>query len=529
MNRLASSSRRLWVGLLLLLAIASWSIAARADTSPVPPSASTSASIQPYLDRVSDRITEFTLDNGLQFVVLKDNDAPIVSFVTYADVGAVDEEAGKTGAAHFLEHLAFKGTERIGTTDRTAERTAIARLDALRDQLEAARADGKTDETIAGLQGQFAAAQQDADRAIDQNAYGRIIRIEGGLGLNAATSPDYTVYFCSLPANKLELWMSLESERFLEPVFREFYKEQQVILEERRQRTDDSPIGTLIESFLARAFAVHPYGRPTIGFAEDIRNLRREDIREFFARHYVPSKLTIAIAGDVDPVEVRHLAETYFGRFPARSALADAIPEEPRQQELREFELGLPSQPLYLEGYHRPALTHPDEPVYEILADLLGSGRTSRLYKSLVVEQQVALSVQTDNAFPGNRYPSLMLFYGASAPGRTLDELEAALTAELDLLKTEPVAAEELARVKTQVRASLLRSLDSPAGMARQLAEYQAKTGDWRNLFARVEQLAAVTPEDVQRIARATFVPENRTVGRLLSVDAPDAERPAES
>ncbi len=488
------------------------SVPARADTGI---DTAESQSIQPYLDRVIQRIKEFRLDNGMKFIVLEDRQAPVISFVTYADVGGADEPDGQTGVAHFLEHLAFKGTPRIGTTNYEAEKKLLDELDILFDKIQIAKAVG-TQEQLARLEGEFERKLVEASQYVKQNELGRIVETAGGVGLNAATSSDYTAYFYSFPANKLELWMSLESERFLDPVFREFYKEKEVILEERRLRTDNSPIGKMIENFLGTAFSKHPYKRPTIGYEEDIRNLTRQDVRDFFAAYYVPSKLTIAIVGDADPAEVERLAKIYFGRYPQKPEPNNYIPAEPLQEKTKEVTLKLNTQPWYLEGYHRPDLEHPDNAVYQIISGILSDGRTSRLYQSLVEEQQIALAAEGFSGFPGEKHPNLVLFYALTAPGHTVDEVEVALVREIERLKTELVAEEELERVKTQARASLLRTLDSNMGMARLLAEYEAKTGSWRNLFKELEKIAAVTAEDVQRVAKATFVPENRTVGRLL-------------
>ena len=338
----------------------------------------------------------------------------------------------------------------------------------------------------------------------------------GGVGLNANTSVEATRYFYSFPANKLELWMSLESERFLEPVFREFYKEKDVILEERRLRVDNSPIGTMVEALLDKAYTVHPYKRPTIGYDRDIRNLTRLDVQKFFDAYYVPSNITIALVGDVNPKQVKQLAQTYFGRFKAKPSPPKLKAVEPNQTEVKEVELKLPSQPWYLEAYHRPALTHPDSVIYDVIGSLLSDGRTSRLYKSLVEKQQVALNAQGFSGFPGNKYPNLMLFYALTAPNRTVDELATGLRTEIEKLKTEPVSTTELERVKTQARAGVLRSLDSNSGMAQLLLEYEVKTGSWRNLFKELERLRGITAADVQRVANTTFKPENRTIGRLL-------------
>ena len=475
-----------------------------------------SSQIQPYLERVKERIIEYELDNGMKFIILPEKEAPVISFVTYADVGGANEEQRKTGAAHFLEHLAFKGTTEIGTTNYQQEKALLNRLDQVHNQLETAQEKGNS-EAVKQLKTKFETLQKQASQYVKQNEYGKIVQTEVGVGLNAATSADYTVYFYSFPANKLELWMSLESERFLDPVFREFYKEQQVILEERRLRTDNSPVGKMIEEFLGTAFTTHPYQRPVIGYEADIRNLNRSDIREFFETYYVPENLTTAIVGDVDPEEVKALAEVYFGRFSRQETPPKVTEIEPSQTETREVNLTLNSQPWYFEGYHRPAITDKDHVVYEVISTLLSNGRTSRLYRNLVEEKQVALSARGISSFPGNKFPNLVLFYALTAPNASLEQVSDALTLEIERLKNERVSDEELERVKTQIQASLLRNLDSNKGMARRLAEYEGKTGSWENLFTELEAVAAVTPDDIQRVARSTFTEENRTIGRILS------------
>ncbi|BFM40089.1 pitrilysin family protein [Synechocystis sp. LKSZ1] len=497
------------VGLWFCLACPPWALAA-------PPS----LTYAPYLQQVQDQITEFSLENGLKVIVLENHAAPVVSFFTYADVGGVDEPEGKTGVAHFLEHLAFKGTRRIGTQDYAAERKLLDQLDQLALQIRAARLQGEKPNPA--LQKQFEQVQAEAEKYVKPNEFSQIIQMAGGVGLNAATSADATMYFYSLPANKLELWMSLESERFLEPVFRGFYQEQQVILEERRMRTENNPMGRMVEAFLDQAFVKHPYKRPVIGYDADIRNLSRQDVTDFFEAYYGPANLTLVIVGDVDPQQVKTLAQRYFGRFPARPQPPTLTVVEPPQQQTRTITLRLPSQPWYLEGYHRPAMSHPDNAVYEVIATLMSDGRTSRLYQALVQDQQVALTAQGFNGFPGDKYPNLMLFYAQSTPNTDLTTLAQALGQEIERLKQEPVTPEELERVKNQLQADLLRSLDSNQGMARLLAEYEVKTGDWRNLFQQLEAVAAVTPADIQRVARQTFTPENRTIGRILPADTPN-------
>ncbi len=471
--------------------------------------------LQPHLERVERQVTEFTLANGLKFVVLERHQAPVVSFMLYANVGAVDEADGKTGVAHYLEHLAFKGTQRIGTRDFQAEREILDRQDRVFDEILAAEGVGSQGEA-AELRERLEVLRREGAAYVVQNEYGQIIDQAGGVGLNATTSADATRYFYSLPSNKLELWMSLESERFLEPVFREFYEEKEVILEERRMRVDNSPIGRLVEVFLETAFEQHPYRRPVIGYADDLYGATRRDIKEFFEAYYGPSNLVAVVVGDVNPRQVQRLARTYFGRFPAQASPSPVTFTEPPQTAPRSFTLSLPSQPWYLEGYHRPSLTHPDHAIYGMIEALLTQGRTARLYQSLVEGQRLALNVGSLNGFPGDKYDNLIGFYALTAPGVAPEAIAEPLHQALTQLQTEPVPEEDLMRVKTQARATLLRQLASNSGMASLLAAYEAKTGSWRNVFTELAAIEQVTAADVQRVAQTTFRPENRTVGLLV-------------
>ncbi|MEO0537290.1 MAG: pitrilysin family protein [Cyanobacteria bacterium P01_A01_bin.123] len=495
----------------LLWGLAGPSIALAQQTDELP-----GTSIQPYLDRVAEQVTEFTLDNGMKFIVLERHQAPVVSFMLYANVGAVNEEDGKTGLAHYLEHLAFKGTTEIGTTDYAAEKQVLDQMDQVFDEILAAQAAGDM-ATAEQLQQSLSELQQVAASYVEQNKFGQIIEQTGGVGLNATTGADATRYFYSLPSNKLELWMSLESDRFLDPVFREFYEEKDVILEERRMRVDNSPIGMMVEKFLENAFDDHPYSRPVIGYQEDLYVATRADVQRFFDTYYGPKNLIATVVGDVDPAQVQEMAEVYFGRFEPKAEPPTIEIGAVQQNEPRSFTLELPTEPWYLEGYHRPSLQAPDHVVYGIIESLLVGGRTSRLYKSLVDEQQIALDVGSINGFPGDKYANMLLLYGITAPGLTVEDVAESMEAELTRLKTEPVQPEELNRVKTQARASLLRSLDSNSGMAALLAAYEAKTASWRNVFEELQAIEAVTAEDVQRVAETTFQPNNRTVGKLLS------------
>jgi len=464
------------------------------------------------------RMTEFTLDNGLKFLVLERHEAPVVSFHTYADVGSVDELKGITGLAHLFEHMAFKGTKAIGTKNYRAEAKAMAKMDEAfvamkEEQRKGERADkAKLEE----LKKQFEEAQKEAQEYLVHDEFEEAYSRSGAAGFNAYTSWDATQYIVSLPSNKMELWTSLESDRFANPVVREFYKEKDVVMEERRMG-ENSPQNRLLEEFLAICYKAHPYGEPVVGHMSDLKTMTRAEAEAFFEKYYGPSNLTIAIVGDVNPQEVKKLAEKYFGPIPSGPKPEPVETEEPPQRGERRVVVEDPSQPFVLIGYHKPNINHPDNAVFDAISDIIGMGRTSRLYKSLVKEKKIAIAASGFQGLPGNKYPGLFLFYAVPARGRTNQECEEAIYAEIERLKTELVSPEELEKAKTRSRADLIRQLDSNSGLAAQLTFYEVVTGDWRNLFRELDKIKQVTVEDIQRVAKEYFTTKNRTVGLIVT------------
>ncbi len=475
------------------------------------------------LPDVQKKVSVHTLDNGWTFIIYERHTAPVFSFSTYVDVGAAQEVPGITGLAHMFEHMAFKGTRNIGTTNHKAEQEALDRVDEAYHAYDAARRrPGADPAQVEALEKAWKQAQEDADKYV-LTEFDELVERHGGVGLNAGTSADHTVYFYSLPSNKTELWAFLESERFSEPVFREFYKERDVVKEERRMRTESQPIGRLIEQFQAAAYIAHPYGQPTVGHMSDLDSITREDAQAFFDTYYVPSNMVTAIVGDVKAEEIIPMLETYFGRIPKGDPPPPLRTVEPPQTVERIIRMPDPSQPVYAEGYHKGSATDPDEPIFDAISDVLSNGRTSRLYRSLVRDKQIALTVGAFAGFPGDKYPTLYLVYALPARGHTNEEVRDAIRAELDRLKKEEISDEELAMVKTRAKAGLIRSMDSNTGLAQNLARYQTVHGDWQELFRSVERIEAVTKADIMRVANETFVSTNRTVG-LIETEEPPAD-----
>jgi len=457
------------------------------------------------------RMTEFTLDNGLKFLVLERHEVPVVSFHIHADVGAVDEVHGITGLAHLFEHMAFKGTRTIGTKNYQAEAIVMARMDELFNAIKTERRKAEPNQThLEQLQKQFEEAQEEAQKYIEHDEYEDVYQKEGCSSFNAFTGEDYTCYIVSLPSNKVELWMSLESDRFANPVLREFYKERDVVMEERRMM-ENRPGGRLNEEFNAIAYLAHPYGKSIVGHMSDLQTLTRREAEDFFRKYYCPSNLTIAIAGDVDPEEIKRLAEQYFGPIPSGPKPEPVETAEPPQRGERRVVIEDPSQPQIRIGYHIPDICHPDNAVFQAIGQIMGAERTSRLYKSLVKDKKIAIFVRASLSW--SKYPGLFTFFAVPSQGHTGQECEQAIYDQIEELKTELVSNEELKKAKTSVRAGIIRELDSNFALAMNLAFYEVLTGDWRDLFRELDKIEQVTAEDIQRAAKEYFTSKNRSVG----------------
>lgn len=469
-------------------------------------------------------ITVKKLENGLTVLVMERPEAPVFSFFTHVDAGSTQDPLNETGLAHMMEHMAFKGTTTIGTKNYAAERVAL-------DKVETAYAAynyennkrlGRDEEKVKQLEKVWQDAIAAAQQYVIVNQFGQIVESNGGEGMNAFTNTDETGYHYSMPANRFQLWAYLESDRFLHPVMREFYKERNVVMEERRMRVDNYPVGRLVEQFTAQSFSAHEYHRPTVGWSSDINNLSASDAANFFHRYYVPSNMVLAIVGDIKAAQAMPIIEKYFGRLPVSPKPQEITTREPPQNSVREVVLHEVSQPIYLEGYHRPDYRDPDDAVYDAITDLMSSGRTSRLYRALVRDKKIASFSAGFSGLPGVKYPHLFAFFGVPLPGHKPQEIADAIHAEIDRLKTQDVSDDELKMVKTRAKANLIRGLADNSGLAQELAVEQARYGDWRELFGEVDRIEKVTKADIRRVANKTFVQNNRTVG-IIETKAPPA------
>lgn len=410
-------------------------------------------------------VTEKVFPNGIKVLLKEEHKAPVVTFQIWYKVGSRNERLGTTGMSHLLEHMMFKGTKKYGP--KTFSQTVM----------------------------------------------------RNGGNDNAFTGKDYTAYFETFAADRIGISLDLEADRMqnllLDP--KEFLSEREVVKEERRMRTEDDPTATMVEEMTAAAFIAHPYEWPVIGWMADINNITRDDLYNHYRTYYAPNNATIVVVGDFDTKALLPQIEKYFGQIPRGPAVPKIGAVEPKQLGERRIIVKKQAElPAVFAGYHTPDIKHPDSYALEVLQGILSSGKSSRLYKSLVYEQQLALYAGGDYDNIAND-PNLFYVYAGVMPGKTTEEVEKALYAEIEKLKTSPVTDEELLKAKNQIEASFIMGQDSIFYQAMLLGQFDT-VANWKVLEKYVENIRAVTKEDVQRAAKEYFSADNRTVGILVPV-----------
>ena len=471
-------------------------------------------------------VQEVQLANGMRLLMVERHDNPTIAGGWVAHVGSANERPGITGMAHLFEHMMFKGTPTLGTKDYEKDQQVIAEQERVREAMRQEEANMRAmwrrgeikdlqnpDEhtpRYRELSAEFKKLVDAQRELLVKNEFDRIYTTAGGSGMNAFTSDDLTGYFINVPANKLELWMWMESERLLRPVFREFYAERDVVFEERRMRTEATPLGKAAEAHLSMFWQSHPYSWPTIGWPSDIPAISKAQADEFYATYYSPQNITLILVGDFQAAEAEKLARQYFERIPRGKidppdVVTLEMPQEVEKRLYAEVEAN-PQVDIY---WHTVPFQHPDSYALSVLAQLL-SGRTGRLYKGLVLGSEVA----TDTfAWQGSKkWAGLFNIGGEARDGKAPEEVEQGIYGELEKLKESPVPDEELQKVKNQYAAAEYRKLNSGFSVLYQLI-HLAGLGDWREINEAGAKIQAVTAEDVQRVTKKYFTKENRAVG----------------
>jgi predicted Zn-dependent peptidase len=481
-------------------------------------------------------VQELTLANGMRFLLYEQHDSPTIAAGWTAHVGSVNERSGITGISHFFEHMMFKGTRTIGTRDAAEDLRIIEQQEQVREAMRAEMAVMRErlrrgeiadlaspeswTERYRELDRQFDALVAKQRAIIVKDQLDQIYTANGGEFLNAFTNEDQTAYFVRIPSNRLELWAWLESDRLLNPVFREFYSERDVVFEERRMRTESTPLGKYDEAFNATFWEASPYKWPVVGWPSDIPSYTLQQAKDYFATYYAPNNLTGVLAGDFVAADVKPLVERYFGRIPrGKTDPPPVVTQEPKHVAEKRFDAAAETSPTVRVWWLTVPLLHRDTPALDLLSDVL-SGRTGRLYKGLVRGRQVANAVEA--SIDPRRYEGLFMVECTVKEGQQPAAVEQALYEELEKLKSEPVPPEELQKVKNAYKANAYRRLSSPFAVFMQLVRDDA-LGDWRLINDAPALADAVSAADLERVARQYLTPENRTVATFLRKESPRA------
>jgi predicted Zn-dependent peptidase len=470
-------------------------------------------------------VVEKQLSNGMRLLIVERHDEPSFAGGWIAHVGSSNERPGITGTAHLFEHMMFKGTPTIGTRNYKKDLEIIAAQEKLRDQMreeeKKMRAEyrlGEIDDILKPenrterykeLEKQFNALIDEQRKILVKNEFDRIYSGNGGSQMNAFTTEDLTAYFVNVPANKLELWMWMESERIFHPVFREFYAERDVVFEERRMRTESTPLGKFAEELNAMFWESSPYSWPVVGWPSDIPAISKAQADDFYATYYAPQNITLLLIGDVKPDNAEALAKKYFERIPRGSKDApDVVTLEVKQMAEKRMYAEAEANPQVDINWHSVPFKHKDSYALQILAQIL-STRTGRLYKGLVLSSGVATSVYADQN--SQKWAGSFSAGGEARDGHKPEDVEQGIYDNIERLKKEDVPAEELQKVKNNFAAGEYRRLSSNFPIMMHLI-FNDGFGDWHEVNEGAAKIQAVTADDVKRVANKYLTPENRTV-----------------
>ncbi|MBF0491628.1 MAG: insulinase family protein [Deltaproteobacteria bacterium] len=463
------------------------------------------------------KVERYTLKNGMRFLLLSRPGVPVFTGYIRVNVGGADEHQGQTGIAHMLEHMAFKGTSKIGTKNYSKEKPLLDEIEKLGVEIMELKKkkENSSNSTLLDLEKQQKALQKKEAGFIVKDEFSRLYLQNGASNFNATTSKDLTSYFVELPNSKLELWAYLESQRLKEPVFREFYKERDVVMEERRMRVEDSPFGKNYENLLGTAFENSPYKFPTIGYADEIALLTASDLKKFYDTYYVPQNMVGAVVGDIDLAKTKKILEEYFGKIPAGAK--PPLPKnemEIQTKEKRSLVKDAARSQLMM-AYHKPTLPEKDDYVFDMIDQILCGGRTSRLYVVLVEKGHLASGVSCDPSTPGSRLSNLFWIYAAPLGKTSPQKLEQGIDEEISKMIKNGVSQEEMERAKNQLLSDRLFQLSSNLGLADLLSYFEVVAGDWHYLLEHEKAIEQISSTQIQQVAAKYFTPQNKTVSVL--------------
>lgn len=477
--------------------------------------------------KMENTVHKVVLANGLRLILVDRPESPTLAIYTKFLVGAVDESPEISGTAHLLEHMLFKGTPNIGTIDYSREKKYQDQIEVWGSKLDQLRLEKRNlkekgvivpeplNTQIAVFTKRLKNLQRLQDRYILKNEDSYIYEQAGQTGFNAYTSQDVTNYQIQLPANRLEIWAKMESDRLKNPVLREYYTEREVIIEERRMRTENSGPALLRERFMAVAMESHPYMRPVIGYPSVIPFLDIFETKNFFKKFYHPGNMVITIVGQQDFKATEKIVRKYFEPIPIGPKRKESKIIEIQSEGRKELEVNFPSGESVLYGWRKPTIPHSDNAVFDVLDAVLAKGENSRLYKRLVLETGLASAVSASNGFPGERYSNLFIISIRNNQNADLEKIESILWEELDAIQKNGVPEEEIQKVKNAAISEFFRYMDSNSALADVLGYYELLTGDWRDLFRIYGMMNSVDSKMIQSVVQKYLTKDKITVGYL--------------
>ena len=454
-------------------------------------------------------VQERTLSNGLRVVIYPRGDAPVFAGVVSVRVGGTDERIGETGISHMFEHMAFKGTPEVGTTNFERETKLLADLEPLAERQAAFGTEFSAEDKK-----QWEQIHQELRALWVSDQFTREYERRGAAGMNATTDSEITKYFVNLPRSQFEFWLYMESERLLRPVLRQFYQERDVVLEERRMRYDDDPEGKLYELLKATSFIAHPYKNPVIGFPFDLKRLTATQLDQFRRRFYVPGNIAVALVGDIRPSEDWPLIESYFGRLPVAPLPSRPQVVEPDQEGERQVTLETKASPQFYIAYRKMQYPHPDDAPVSVMLEMLAGSKISPLQRTLVQRKRLATEVSFMEG-PGVAYPNLMMFGATPRAPHSSREVLQAFDQGIEDFKKSGITQDSLEIAKRAIAVSYLGQLSSNSAMGTNFANSVLLYQDWKAPFDWYEKAMAVTVGDIERVTRQYLVKKSRTVAFL--------------
>ncbi len=461
---------------------------------------------------LASQVKTFTLKNGMKWIVVTRKQSPVFSGVIMVRVGGADEETGKTGLAHMFEHMAFKGSDKLGSRDYEKEKIVLDQIEETGAKLTAERGKKKPDlKKVKKLSTELSALHKEAAKYQKKNEVWEVLSRNGAKGVNAYTSKDVTSFHGSMPANRIDLWARVMAEMIYRPALREFYTERDVVHEERRMGVGSDPDGALSEALLSHAFKNGPYHWGTIGYGKDIEGLTIADARAFHKKFYVPANMVGVIVGDISLSKAKRVMKKVFGGFPKGDVPATPTNAGEHAKNIHKV-LHFKSEPSLAIAYHKPTLPNSVEYTFDVITSLLCYGRTSRLQRDLIYEKKIAKDVYCTDSYPGSRLDNLFLIWIDPLKSNSPKKLLRATESEISDLRKKAVGEKELEKVRKRVTVAQVMSLDDNLALAQQLAQFQVVFGDWKLLVDYPERISEVTSEDILNVARKYLKPSDRIV-----------------